>query len=114
MKSFLTISDPTEGFLKDRGSKFLSFSFPVISEEEIKANLELLRSQYHDARHHCYAWVLGIDHQTYRSNDDGEPSHAAGDPILGQIRSYHLTNIVFVVIRYFGGTNHGRPGLINA
>ncbi|MFT4857247.1 MAG: putative YigZ family protein, partial [Planctomycetota bacterium] len=99
---------------KDRSSKFFYYSFPVINEEEIKSHLKDLRKKHFDARHHCYAWNLGTDGMNYRANDDGEPNHSAGDPILGQIRSYQLTNILIVVVRYFGGTKLGISGLINA
>ena len=111
---YLTINKPSEGLFKDRGSKFLAFAFPVSTEEEIKELQEKLRSDYHDARHHCYAYMLGPEKDIYRSNDDGEPSSTAGKPILGQIRSFDLTNILIVVIRYFGGTKLGVGGLINA
>ena len=108
------ISDPVEGFFKDRGSKFISHAFPVKNEEEIKFQLEQLRIKYYDARHHCYAWVLNPDKSAFRVNDDGEPSGSSGRPIHGQIQSFDLTNILIVVIRYFGGTKLGIPGLINA
>jgi uncharacterized YigZ family protein len=111
---FLTIKLPSEGIFKDRGSKFIAFAYPVTSEEEIRSVLAELRKKYHDARHHCYAWRLGADLSRYRVNDDGEPSNSAGNPILGQIRSNTLTNILIVVVRYFGGTLLGVPGLINA
>ncbi len=111
---YLTISSPSEGFFKDRGSKFLAFAYPVSSEEEIKTVQEQLRSDYHDARHHCYAYMLGKDKNVFRANDDGEPSSTAGKPILGQIKSFDLTNVLIVVIRYFGGTKLGVSGLINA
>jgi len=111
---FLTISKPSEGLFKDRGSKFLAFAYPVSSESEIKEIQEKLRSEYYDARHHCYAYMLGPEKLVYRANDDGEPSSTAGKPILGQIRSFNLTNILIVVIRYFGGTKLGVSGLINA
>jgi len=111
---YLTISKPAEGLFKDRGSKFLGFAFPVSTEEEVKENLEKIRNQYHDARHHCYAYMLGIEKENYRANDDGEPSSTAGKPILGQIRSFNLTNVLIIVIRYFGGTKLGVGGLINA
>ncbi|MFP4023504.1 MAG: YigZ family protein [Thiohalospira sp.] len=111
---YLTINKPSEGLFKDRGSKFLAFAFPVSSEEEIKAIQEQLRNKYHDARHHCYAYMLGPEKKNFRANDDGEPSSTAGKPILGQIRSFNLTNILIVVIRYFGGTKLGVGGLINA
>lgn len=112
--SFLTIELGSEGQFKDRGSKFLSFAYPVSSEEEIKMRLDSLRKKYHDARHHCYAWRLGPDHSMYRANDDGEPSNSAGKPILNQIESRDLTNVLVVVVRYFGGTLLGVGGLINA
>lgn len=111
---YLTIGKPSEGLFKDRGSKFLAFAYPVSTEEEIKEIQEKLRSDYHDARHHCYAYMLGKDKNIFRANDDGEPSSTAGKPILGQIKSYDLTNILIVVIRYFGGTKLGVSGLINA
>jgi uncharacterized YigZ family protein len=99
---------------KDRGSKFLSFAYPVSSEEEIKDILDAVKKKYHDARHHCYAWVLGADRSHYRENDDGEPSNTAGKPILGQIQTLGLTNVLVVVVRYFGGVLLGTGGLINA
>lgn len=112
--SYLTLATNSEGLFKDRGSKFLYFGFRVSSEEEIKANLTQLRKTYFDASHHCYAWVMRRDGSVFRANDDGEPNHSAGDPILGQIRSNHLTNILIVVVRYFGGTKLGVSGLIQA
>lgn len=112
--TYKTISSPSEGFFKDRGSKFISRAFPVTNEEEVKSILSDLRQEYHDARHHCYAYIIGSDKSAYRINDDGEPSGTAGKPIYGQLLSYDLTNILVVVIRYFGGTKLGIPGLINA
>jgi uncharacterized YigZ family protein len=112
--SYLTLAREGEGIFKDRGSRFLYFSFPVRHEEEIKIRLAALRKTYFDASHHCYAWTLGKDGAAFRANDDGEPNHSAGDPILGQIRSYQLTNVLIVVIRYFGGTKLGVSGLIQA
>lgn len=112
--SYLTLARSSEGLFKDRGSKFLYFGFRVTSEEEIKINLGALRKIYYDASHHCFAWVLGRDASVFRANDDGEPNHSAGDPILGQIRSNRLTNVLIVVIRYFGGTKLGVSGLIQA
>ena len=114
MSSFWTISARTDGFFKDRGSKFHSFAFPVQSETDVKQALDELRKQFYDARHHCYAYVLGMEQQQTRANDDGEPGHSAGDPILGQIRSFGLTNVLVVVVRYFGGTKLGVGGLIQA
>lgn len=112
--SYLTLAWKSEGMLKDRGSKFLYFGFRVSSEEEIRSQLAVLRKTYFDASHHCYAWVIGRDGDTFRANDDGEPNHSAGDPILGQIRSNQLTNVLIVVVRYFGGTKLGVSGLIQA
>ncbi|MFC5192535.1 IMPACT family protein [Algoriphagus aquatilis] len=112
--AFLTISRKSTGLYKDKGSKFLYFSFPVENEEEIKTELAILRKIYFDASHHCYAWVLGPKGTQFRANDDGEPNHSAGDPILGQIRSHQLTNVLIVVVRYFGGTKLGVSGLIQA
>lgn len=113
-ESFKTITKPSEGFYKEKGSKFIAQAFPVSGEEDIKACLTGLRKQYYDARHHCYAYVLGQDYGQYRANDDGEPNHSAGDPILGQIKSNDLTNTLVVVVRYFGGTKLGVGGLIHA
>ncbi|UII33006.1 YigZ family protein [Fulvivirga ulvae] len=113
-ESYLTIAVPSEGLYKEKGSKFLAFAYPVASEEDIKERLDELRKRYYDARHHCYAYVLGADRNIYRANDDGEPNHSAGDPILGQINSKKLTDTLVVVVRYFGGTKLGVSGLINA
>lgn len=114
LEDYLTLSAPSEGIYKEKGSKFLAFAYPVATEEEVKAQLEELKKQYHDARHHCYAYVLGVNRDNFRANDDGEPNHSAGDPILGQINSKQLTNTLVVVVRYFGGTKLGVGGLINA
>lgn len=114
MNEFLTINNTSEGLYKEKGSKFLSFAFPVNSELEVSKNLSDLKKKYYDARHHCYAYIIGMKSQRYRANDDGEPNHSAGDPILGQIRSYNLTNVLVVVVRYFGGTKLGVGGLIHA
>ena len=111
---YKTIIKPSEGNYKEKGSKFPAFAFPVYNEDEIKEILDRLKKDYYDARHHCYAWRLGADKTRYRANDDGEPSSTAGKPILGQIQSNDLTNILIVVIRYFGGTKLGVSGLINA
>jgi uncharacterized YigZ family protein len=112
--TYRTIAEPTESIYKEKGSKFLAFAYPVYSEEDIKEHLAELRKKYFDARHHCYAYSLGADKSRYRANDDGEPNHSAGDPILGQIRSADLSNVLVVVVRYFGGTKLGVSGLINA
>lgn len=112
--TFLTLSKVSESLYKEKGSKFLGFAYPVKSLDEIKTILDELRKKYYDARHHCYAYMLGQEADQYRANDDGEPNHSAGDPILGQIRSYNVTNTLVVVVRYFGGTKLGVSGLINA
>lgn len=114
VSAYRTIATTSEGLFKDRGSKFLAFAFPVKNEDEVKEILQQLRKQYHDARHHCYAWKLGVDPPQHRANDDGEPSNSAGKPILNQIEKRNLTNTLVVVIRYFGGTLLGVGGLINA
>ncbi|UII29298.1 YigZ family protein [Fulvivirga maritima] len=111
---FFTIEGPAEGLYKEKGSKFLAYAYPVKNEEDIKECLAQLKKQYHDARHHCYAYMLGAERKDFRANDDGEPNHSAGDPILGQINSKNLTNVLVVVVRYFGGTKLGVSGLINA
>lgn len=112
--SFSTLKSQSEGFYKDRGSKFLSFAFPVQNEEEVKVRLDELKLSYPDARHVCYAFVLGANQDVYRASDDGEPNNSAGAPILGQLRSNNLTNVLVAVVRYFGGTKLGVPGLIQA
>tara|TARA_B110000914_G_scaffold75091_1_gene66030 strand:+ start:45 stop:662 length:618 start_codon:yes stop_codon:yes gene_type:complete len=103
-----------EGLFKDRGSKFYGYAFPVTNEEEIKEKIELLKKQHYNARHWCYAWQLGKKYDHYRANDDGEPSNSAGMPIYGQLQSFNVTNILVVVVRYFGGTKLGVGGLIKA
>ncbi len=112
--SFQTIAEPCEGTYKEKGSKFLSYAYPVSEEEEIKLILSKIRKEHFSARHCCFAWSLGIEHEKYRVNDDGEPSGTAGRPIFGQIQSHKLTNILLVVVRYFGGTLLGASGLIRA
>ena len=112
--SYKTIREPAEGLFKDKGSRFISYSYPVENEDEVKEHLALLKKKYYDATHHCYAWRLGPRGETSRANDDGEPSGSAGKPILNQLFSYDVTDILVVVIRYFGGTLLGVPGLINA
>ena len=112
--SFLTIEKPSEGIFKEKGSRFLAFAFPVCNEEEIRVILSDIRHQYHDARHHCYAWRLGVEMSHFRANDDGEPGNSAGKPILGQIQAFEVSNILIVVVRYFGGTLLGVGGLIQA
>lgn len=112
--TYLTISKPSEGLFKDRGSKFIAYAYPVTTEAEVKKHLETLRKEHFSARHHCFAFRLGPDKNACRANDDGEPSNSAGKPILGQIQSKDLTNVLIVVVRYFGGTLLGVSGLINA
>ena len=111
---YYTLQNPTEGSYKEKGSKFLAFAYPVDSETDIKQKIDSLKKVYFNARHHCYAWMLGVDKKTFRAFDDGEPNHSAGDPILGQIRSKNLTNVLIVVVRYFGGIKLGVGGLIGA
>ena len=111
---YLSISAPSTGIYKDNGSKFLAFAYPVESEEQVKEHLAALRKEYFDARHHCYAYRLGHLGQIWRANDDGEPSSTAGRPILGQLLSSELSDILVVVVRYFGGVKLGVPGLIKA
>ncbi len=112
--SYLTIAQPGEAVYKERSSKFLAFAYPVSDEGEIKEILDGLRKEYYDATHHCYAWRLGAYGEQYRCNDDGEPSGTAGRPILGQMLSRGITQCLIVVVRYFGGTKLGVPGLIQA
>lgn len=111
---YKTIQSSGEGLYKEKGSKFLAKAYPVGHEESIKDHLATLRKQYHDARHYCYAWRLKPEKTHYRVNDDGEPSGSAGKPIYGQIVSRDLTNLLLVVVRYFGGTKLGVGGLIQA
>ena len=112
--TYLTIEKPTEAIFKDKGSKFLTYTYPVENDQQIKEILNQLKKEHHTANHHCYAYRLGADKMNFRANDDGEPSNTAGKPILGQIQSFDLTNILVVVVRYFGGTLLGVSGLINA
>ncbi|MBR9919358.1 MAG: YigZ family protein [Bacteroidetes bacterium] len=112
--TYQTLKEPSEGFFKDKGSKFMAYAFPVYSEEDIQECLLEVRKAHPKARHHCYAWRLGLDGQQYRANDDGEPSGTAGRPMLGQIDSFELCNVLVVVVRYFGGTLLGTSGLIQA
>lgn len=111
---YLTLKKDSEGFYKEKGSKFLAFAYVVHDEEAIREKIIDLKKKYFDARHHCYAYILGESGDKYRANDDGEPGHSGGDPILGQIRSHGLTNTLIVVVRYFGGTKLGVSGLIHA
>lgn len=112
---FLTITDtPAEGFYSEKRSKFLAFAFHVTSEEEVKQYVADFRKKYYDARHVCWAYMLGADRIDFRANDDGEPSSTAGKPILGQINKNELTDILIIVVRYYGGVNLGTSGLIVA
>ncbi len=112
--TYLTLEAPATAALRERSSKFLSFAWPVQDEEQIRGHLEALRKEYYDATHHCYAWRLGPRGEWFRANDDGEPSGTAGRPILGQMLSREVTDCLVVVVRYFGGTKLGVPGLIAA
>lgn len=111
---YRTLEAPATGEFKDRGSKFIAYAWPVRSEEEALAHVEGLRKEHFKARHHCFAWRFEPDGSRFRANDDGEPSGTAGRPILGQIDSFGLTDVVVVVVRYFGGTLLGTSGLIHA
>ena len=112
--TYRTIAGPAEGLYKEKGSKFLAFAFPVGSADEVKGHLDRLRKEYFDARHHCYAYILGPTKEAYRANDDGEPSGTGGRPIHGQLLSADLTDTLIVVVRYFGGVLLGASGLANA
>lgn len=113
-ETYRTLTAPSEGLYKEKGSKFLAFAYPVADESQIQSHIESLKSQYYDARHHCYAYALGEKRQKFRYNDDGEPSGTAGKPIYGQILAYDLTYVLIVVVRYFGGTLLGTGGLVQA
>ncbi len=112
--TFLTISTVSEGLYKEKGSKFLAFAIPVCCVEEVKEILAEKRKEFHDARHVCFAYMLGAGSTDFRANDDGEPSGTAGRPMLGVLQSNNLTNTLLIVVRYFGGTKLGTSGLINA
>ncbi len=113
--TYKTIQQPPEPVLfKDKNSKFYGYAFPVLNEAGAKTYLEALKKEHHSARHWCYAYQIGAETMSYRANDDGEPSHSAGMPIYGQIQSFGLTNVLVVVVRYFGGVKLGVGGLINA
>ena len=111
---YLTVDGPAEAASRERSSKFLAYIYPVCTEGEIRERLDALRKRYYDATHHCYAWRLGPHGETFRANDDGEPSGTAGKPILGQMLSVGITDCLVAVVRYFGGTKLGVPGLIAA
>lgn len=112
--TYRSIAGPSEGFFRDRGSKFLAFAHPVSSLEEAEQILDHYKKEYHDSRHVCFAYRIGPEGKEWRAYDAGEPSHSAGDPIFNEIRSFELTNVIVIVIRYFGGTKLGIPGLIEA
>ncbi|RZS92623.1 IMPACT family protein [Aquimarina brevivitae] len=113
--TYKTITKPgKEALFKDKNSKFYGYAFPISNEEEAKQHIEALKKQHHSARHWCYAWRIGESDPIYRANDDGEPSNSAGQPIYGQLLSKEVTNILVVVVRYFGGVKLGVGGLINA
>ncbi len=112
--TYRTLAAPAEGLYKEKGSKFLAFAYPVHTLDEVKARLDTLRKEYFDARHHCYAYILGPRKDAWRANDDGEPSGTGGRPIHGQLLSADLTDTLVVVVRYFGGILLGASGLANA
>ena len=112
--TYLSISAPSKGIYKELGSKFLALAYPVETEEEAKNIISAVRKEHFDARHHCYAWRLGLTGEPYRQSDDGEPSSTAGRPILGQLLSRELSDVLVVVVRWFGGVKLGVPGLIRA
>lgn len=112
--TYKTVAGPAEGYINERKSKFISFIYPVQDADGVKAIVDELRDKYHDARHVCWAYMLGWEREEFRSNDDGEPSGTAGRPILGQINSAELTDVLIAVVRYFGGTLLGTGGLIKA
>lgn len=112
--TYQTLKSPIQAEFKDKGSRFLAFAYPVQTAEQVKKHVDDLRQEHHKARHWCYAYRLGVDGNQFRANDDGEPSGSAGRPILGQIDSFELTDVLVVVVRYFGGTLLGVAGLIHA
>ena len=112
--TYRILKSPIQVEFKDKGSRFLAFAYPVQTAEQVKKHVDDLRQEHHKARHWCYAYRLGVDGNQFRANDDGEPSGSAGRPILGQIDSFELTDVLVVVVRYFGGTLLGVPGLIHA
>ena len=112
--AYKSIAAPAQGLFKDNGSRFIAFAHPVETEEQVKELVQALRKEYHDARHHCFAYRLGYKGDVWRASDDGEPSGSAGRPILGQIDSLGLSDVLVVVVRYFGGIKLGIPGLIRA
>ncbi len=112
--TYKTIGSQSEGIYKEKGSKFIAYAFPVSDEQQIREITHRLKKEHHSARHHCFAWRLGADMNLFRVNDDGEPSGTAGRPIMGQIKQFELTDILVVVVRYFGGILLGTSGLTTA
>ncbi|MDK4696724.1 IMPACT family protein [Kingella negevensis] len=112
--TYKTLSAPIQAEFKDKGSRFIAYAYPVLTADDVKKHVDDLRQEHHKARHWCYAYRLGTDGNQFRANDDGEPSGSAGRPILGQIDSFELTDVLVMVVRYFGGTLLGVPGLIHA
>lgn len=112
--TYKTLSAPIQAEFKDKGSRFIAYAYPVLTADDVKKHVDDLRQEHHKARHWCYAYRLGTDGNQFRANDDGEPSGSAGRPILGQIDSFELTDVLVVVVRYFGGTLLGVSGLIHA
>src|ERR1043165_2969721 len=114
LHTYKTIEKPSQAEFKDRGSRFIAYAFPIQTIDDFKKRLKELKEEHPKATHHCFAYRIGIDGDNFRSSDDGEPSGTAGKPILGQIDSKQATNMLIIVVRYFGGTQLGVPGLINA
>jgi uncharacterized YigZ family protein len=114
MSRFQTISSPTEGLYKEKGSRFIAYAFPTTTIKEAEEHLVQARTKHHDSRHVCYAYRLGATREVNKSSDAGEPANTAGAPIFGQIRSFGLTNVLVIVVRYFGGIKLGVGGLISA
>ncbi|TAF68188.1 MAG: YigZ family protein [Cytophagales bacterium] len=114
MEKYITLAQPSEGNYRERGSKFLAFAYPVENETMVKTYLQQLKKKYPDAAHHCYAYIYGYDPIQIKANDDGEPAHSAGTPILNQLKAQQLHNVLVVVVRYFGGVKLGVSGLIQA
>jgi len=111
---YLSIKEKSEGLYKDKGSKFIALAYPVNHKDEVKQLIQSVKKEYYSARHHCFAYVIGNNDLHFRAYDDGEPRHTAGDPILNQIKSFQLIDVLVIVVRYFGGTKLGKSGLINA
>ncbi len=114
LEEYRTIKSPSESYFKEKASKFYSFAYPIQSETEVKERINTLKNQYKDAGHYCYAFKLGVKGEKYRYSDDGEPNNSAGKPIYGQLNSFNITNVLVVIVRYFGGTKLGVGGLVQA